>query len=267
MKHESDKAIGIFDSGVGGLTVYRELARLLPQESLLYLGDTARVPYGTKSREVVLKYALQNSLYLLDQGVKIIVVACNTASAFALPYLQARLKAPVLGVIEPGAWAAVTRTKNGRVGIIGTEGTIRSGAYEAALRKIRPDIACVARATGLFVPYIEENLTTPELLTPLFDHYLKSMKTSSVDTLILGCTHYPLLKGPLEAYLGAGIALVDSAETTAHAVYELLQVQGLASRGDKSAVNRVCVTDAPERVAHIASQFLGAAVDVEKVSI
>lgn len=267
MKHEADKAIGIFDSGVGGLTVYRELARLLPQESLLYLGDTARVPYGTKSREVVLKYALQNSLYLLDQGVKLIVVACNTASAFALPYLQARLKAPVLGVIEPGAWAAVTRTKNSRVGIIGTEGTIRSGAYESALHKLRPAISCVARATGLFVPYIEENLTTPELLTPLFDHYLKSMKTSGVDTLILGCTHYPLLKAPLETYLGPGISLVDSAETTAHAVYELLQVQGLASSGEKSAVNRVCVTDAPERVANIAERFLGTSVEVEKVSI
>jgi glutamate racemase len=264
--HDSEKAIGIFDSGVGGLTVYKELASVLPNENLIYLGDTARVPYGTKSSDVVLKYALQDSLFLLDQGVKLIVIACNTASAFALPYLQERLKVPVLGVIEPGAWAAIAKTRNNRVGIIGTEGTIRSQAYEKALVKIRKDVVCVSKATGLFVPVIEENLRDQALLKPLFEHYLKDFTNSGIDTLILGCTHYPLLKTQLSEYFQGKIELVDSAHTTAHAVFELLQVQNLANSSGKPACNRITVTDAPERVSSIAQQFLGVAnVAIEKV--
>lgn len=250
-----EAAIGIFDSGVGGLTVLAALCRHLPNENILYLGDTARVPYGTKSPEVVLKYALQDALFMLDRGVKAIVIACNTASAFALEYLQGRLKVPVIGVIEPGAAAAVAASAGGRIGIIGTEGTIRSQAYERVLKRLRPDVTIAARATPLFVPLIEEGLFTPAILKPVIHHYLSELK-GTIDTLILGCTHYPLLTPALEDYFSGQVKLVDSASAIAVAVADLLAKHALHSPQDKAGKVEVCVTDAPERVKKIATAFL-----------
>lgn len=257
MQFSKKSPIGIFDSGVGGLTVYKEIRQLLPQEDLIYLGDTARVPYGTKSREVILKYALQNSLFLLDHHVKLIVIACNTASAFALSYLQERLKVPVIGVIEPGAEAALEKTQNKRVGIIGTEGTIRSQAYEKALQKRDATIKCVSHATSLFVPIIEEGLFSSKILEPVFDHYLKDFIQNKIDTLILGCTHYPLIYDFLQKYFSGQVHLVDSAKTTAQIVKQILQKEDLLFLGTKKkAQQKIIVTDAPERVRKIACRFL-----------
>lgn len=253
---DSSKPIGIFDSGIGGLTVFKELTELMSLERFVYLGDTARVPYGTKSADVVLKYALQDSLFLLDHDVKLIVIACNTASAYALDYLQDKLKVPVVGVIEPGAQAGLAVTKNFRVGIIGTEGTIRSGVYETVLKKISERVFCLSKAAGLFVPLVEEGLQDPKILKPIFDHYLADFLTSDIDTLILGCTHYPLLKDALQNHLGPRIQLVDSAKVTAQTVQQKLKKMGLVCEEKAKQENQIFVTDAPDRVFHIAKTFL-----------
>ena len=264
-----NKPIGVFDSGVGGLTVYRALKHLLPHESFVYLGDTARVPYGTKSAETVMRYALQDSLFLLDHGVKLIVVACNTASAVSLEYLRDRLKVPVIGVIEPGVDAALRVTKNNRVGIIGTEGTIRSHVYEKELLKKNQSVFCLAKSTSLFVPIIEEGIRDDSILNPVFDFYLKDFLKSDLDTLILGCTHYPLLKDKLVSYFHNKISLVDSAEATAKAVSSLLKSDALAASQSQSVVpDRVFVTDAVQRVESIAGSFLNdLTVSISKAEI
>jgi len=254
---DQSKPIGIFDSGVGGLTVYKELKQLLPNERFIYLGDTARVPYGTKSKDIVIKYALQDSLFLLEKEVKFIVVACNTASAFALEFLQDRLRVPVMGVIEPGARAAVSVTANNRVGIIGTEGTIGSQAYENKLKALSDKIICFSKATGLFVPLVEEAITQDEILHSIFDHYLKDFKANDIDTLILGCTHYPLLKSALKEYFGKSVTLVDSAVATAKVVQKELERTKLASSKPSEQSDELNVTDSPERVQKIAHHFLG----------
>lgn len=239
----------------------------LPSEDLLYLGDTARVPYGTKSPEVVLKYALQDALFLLDRGVKAIVIACNTASAFALEYLQGRLKVPVIGVIDPGVAAAVAASVGGRIAIIGTEGTIRSQAYERALKRLRGDVSVVARATPLLVPLIEEALFQPEILRPVIGHYLGDLR-GTIDTLILGCTHYPLLTAALTEYFEGRVSLVDSAQATAAAVSELLTGHGLTNSSPQVGTAEIYVTDAPERVGKIASAFLDKdSVTIQKVDL
>ena len=252
----ANRPIGIFDSGVGGLTVYKELKEQLPHESFVYLGDTARVPYGSKSKETVLKYALQNSLFLLDYDVKLIVVACNTASAFSLEYLQSRLKVPVVGVIGAGARAAIQVTKNNKVGIIGTDGTIRSRVYERHLKDLCQKIVVVSKATGLFVSLIEENILQDEVIKPIFDYYLKDLIDRDIDTLILGCTHYPILKDKLNHYFNNQINLVDSASVTAGEVCKKLEEFHLVNQSPVACENRIFVTDAPDRVQNIARHFL-----------
>lgn len=265
---QSDRPIGIFDSGVGGLTVYREICRCLPQENVIYLGDTARVPYGTKSTETVVRYALQDSLFLLDQGVKLIVVACNTATACALPYLQDRLRVPVMGVIAAGARAAL-RDGAQRVGIIATDGTIRSGAYEKALRQLNPTVECFAQATPLLVPLIEESIADSKVILPVLEYYLSGLREKNLDALILGCTHYPILFPALSTYMGAGVRLVDSASTTAANVVELLQRGNLLRGSNHLPVQRkIYVTDAPGRVSEIAGRILGTdAIDIQRVEL
>lgn len=265
---QTQKAIGIFDSGIGGLTVYQELKRALPDERFIYLGDTARVPYGTKSRETVIRYAMQNSLFLMDQGVKLIVVACNTASAFALDYLKERMKTDVIGVVEPGARIAAQTTRNKRIGIIGTEGTVRSGVYETAIKKIMPEAVVFSRATGLLVPIVEEGITEPKILTPVMNHYLDFFKDKTIDTLILGCTHYPVLRNVLKEHLGTQVTIVDSAHATAQAVHDLLVKAHLESQTKKPEADDLFVTDAPERVAVVAKSFLiDTHVPIVKVSL
>ena len=245
--------IGIFDSGVGGLTVQRAVLEVLPGADTLYLGDTARVPYGTKSAETVTQYSLRNARFLLGEGIDLLLVACNTASAVALPALRAALPVPVLGVVEPGARAAAAVSRGGRVGVIGTPGTVASGAYQAALQAARPGLEVVARACPLFVPLVEEGWTDPadEVVRAVVRRYLAPLRAEGVDTLVLGCTHYPLLRAAIAAAL-PGVALVDSAATLAAEV-----ATRLAAPAAPEGSHRFFVTDAPERFLAVAGRFLG----------
>src|SRR5207253_46955 len=222
-----DAPIGVFDSGVGGLTVLRALTARLPEEHTIYLGDTARVPYGTRSREVVTRYALLCARHLAAQGIKMLVVACNTVSADSLPALADALPIPVVGVIEPGAQAAAARTRGGAIAVLGTPATVASGAYQAALRRLAPLSSVLARACPLFVPLAEEGWTDGEVPRLVAERYVGDLRRSGADTVVLGCTHYPLLTAPITEVLGPKIALVDSAEATAVAVEELLAGRGL----------------------------------------
>ncbi len=224
---EASHAIGIFDSGIGGLTVAKAIAEALPNESLVYLGDTGRTPYGNKSEDVVQRYSQENASFLVDKGIKLLVVACNTASAVALSTLREYLDIPVIGVIEPGAAAAVAATRNRKVGIVGTEATVRSGAYTRALRALRPDAEIYTRACPMFVPLAEEGWVDNEVAVATARLYLASLKNSGIDTLILGCTHYPLLRDTIAGVMGEGVSLIDSAEATAGAVAQVLSESGL----------------------------------------
>ncbi|HVT44875.1 MAG TPA: glutamate racemase [Thermoanaerobaculia bacterium] len=259
MTHER-AAIGVFDSGVGGLTVFREIARALPFESLVYLGDSARVPYGTKSPETVLRYATEAAAHLLHRGVKMLVVACNTATAAAVPELSRSLSIPVIGVIEPGAKAAVAATA-GRVGVIATEATVRSQAYTRAIRRIDPTIEVIESACPLFVPLAEEGWANTHVALEVAEIYLAPLRDAGIDTLVLGCTHYPILRATIEKVIGQGITIVDSAETTARSVALELDAKGLRSDGAGAPRREFLVTDAAERFHSIASAFLENPVD------
>jgi len=252
------RAIGIFDSGVGGLTVFKEIMRALPREDLIYLGDTARVPYGTKSAETVRRYALEAGAFLVDQGVKVLVVACNTASAVALPALRERFRLPVIGVIEPGARRAA-QSRSGRIGVIGTEGTIASGRYEDAIRSFLPEASVCSTACPLLVPLAEEGWAEHAVAHLVADEYLARFKQRQIDTLVLGCTHYPLLRKVLQGVVGDDVTLVDSAEQTAEAVRELFAEQGLA-RPDGGGQRTFFVTDVPDRFVRVGEPFLGQAL-------
>jgi glutamate racemase len=259
MRQGSHSPIGVFDSGVGGLTVLKALMERLPHESTLYLGDTARVPYGTKSGEVVTRYSLKNAQFLLERGIKLLVVACNTASAVALPALSAALPVPVLGVIAPGARAALRRTKGRGVGVIGTPGTIRSGAYQRELQA-ESNVRVKARACPLFVPLAEEGWTAGEVPRLVAREYLADFAREGVDTLVLGCTHYPLLKSVIAEVVGSGVALVDSAEATAEAVAVLLEEQRMLAPAGHTPEHGYFVTDVPERFVEVGARFLGRSI-------
>ena len=250
--------IGIFDSGVGGLTVVRQIHKALPREDLVYLGDTARVPYGTKSPSTVIRFSCEDTQFLLQQNVKAVVVACNTASAWALPTLEKRFNVPIFGVILPGVRAALDQTHSRRVGIIGTSATIRSKAYSSALLA-RGDGVCVfARACPLLVPLVEEGWTTHRVTRQILDEYLAPMRRHRIDTLILGCTHYPLLKPAIRGVMGKGVALIDSAESCARDVYGRLDKLGLlcGSRRREGTIQPF-VTDETDRFGDLARRFLG----------
>lgn len=247
----------MFDSGIGGLTVAAAIRRLLPAENLFYLGDTARVPYGGKSASTIERYSLEISGLLLAEGAKMIVVACNTASALAVPRLQETLRVPVLGVIGPGAAAATGATRSGKVGVIGTKGTIRSGAYERALRKLAPDLEIYPRACPLFVPLIEEGLLEDHLTDQHIIRELQPLLAAGIDTLILGCTHYPLLSPALARLAGPGVHLVDSAENCALAVRDLLHGADLAAPEDNLGTLRVALTDSSDSFLRVAERALG----------
>jgi glutamate racemase len=252
-------AIGIFDSGVGGLTVFRRLAEYVPGESIVYLGDTARVPYGTKSAGTVVRYARACANLLLDRGVKMLVVACNTASAYALETLRAELDVPVLGVIEPGAAVAVRSTRNKRVGVIGTAGTVSSGQYERAIHRLAPDVEVFSKPCPLFVPLAEEGWTEGDVPRQVAREYLGEIAARRIDTLVLGCTHYPLLKGVIAEMMGNGVTLVDSAEATAAVARDMLGANVAAGKGAPSY--RFLVSDAPESFARVGKRFLGCEVE------
>jgi len=259
--------IGIFDSGVGGLTVYRALHEHLPNERFVYLGDTARVPYGTKSLATVERYAVENAEFLAARGIKLLVVACNTASALALPAIRAALSIDVAGVIGPGARAAVaSRESHAKgIGVIATESTVQSGAYTKAIGLVDPSAVVIERACPLFVPLAEEGWADADVARTVADSYFKDL-SSSIDTLVLGCTHYPILRDVIQQTVGDQVNLIDSGEATAREVKTLLETKGLAHSAQRAEAQerRLCddldhfyVTDAAERFARVAERFLG----------
>jgi len=262
----SSHPIGVFDSGIGGLTVAAELRRLLPHEDIYYIGDTARVPYGGKSQATIERYSAEISGMLLAEHAKMIVVACNTASALAIPRLETSLPVPVTGVILPGAKAAIAATCNGHVGVIGTRGTIRSGAYERAIHALAPGVRVTSQACPMLVPAIEEGWLDDPLTDAIIARYLGDLVHSGIDTLVLGCTHYPLVKTALARFLGPGIRLVDSAENCAIAVRELLSLNGIGAPEAALGTLRVALTDAIDGFLPVAEQALGLAVGEVRIA-
>ena len=250
--------IGIFDSGIGGLTVAREIHRALPHEDLVYLGDTARVPYGTKSPNTVVRYAIEDTKFLLTQNVKAVVVACNTASAWAMSTLERSFPVPVIGVILPGVRAALEQTRTGRIGIIATTATIRSQAYTLGIHARRDAAQLYARACPLLVPLVEEGRVNDRITRLVLKDYLAPLLRRRIDTLVLGCTHYPLLKPALREVVGSKVALVDSAESCARFVQEQLsRLRLLANRRRRAGLIYPFVTDEVERFSEQAERFLG----------
>lgn len=251
------RAIGVFDSGIGGLTVVRQIRRLLPRENLVYLGDTARLPYGTKSAATVRAYAAQNLAFLGTKQVKAIVVACNTASAVALPRPTAKPgDLPIVGVIAPGAAEAIRRSRTGCIAVLGTRATVDSGAYERALRRLRPDVRVHARACPLFVPLAEEGLVRGALVESVVRLHIAPVLRKGVDTLVLGCTHYPLLATAIRRVAGPRVTLVDSATATARALSELLADRGLERATGRGRLT-VHLTDPSRQFVRVARAFLG----------
>ncbi len=260
-------AIGIFDSGIGGLTVLHSIKCQLPHEGTVYLGDTARVPYGTKSAGIVTQYAMEIALFLSGMDVKALVVACNTASAVALPKLRESFDLPIIGMIDPAAAKAAAVTKNGRVGILGTEGTVRSGAYEKAVKGFDDGLTVISKACPLFVPLAEEGWVDNDVAMLTAEKYVASFREEGVDTLILGCTHYPLFKETLKKVVGSDVALVDSGEEAARELRVILDDAGaLAPAGTPQ--RSYFVTDTPDRFLRIGERFFGEPLgDVAHVDI
>jgi glutamate racemase len=256
----SSSPIGVFDSGLGGLTVAHAIMRQLPGESLIYFGDTARVPYGPKSPDTVRRYSREISSFLIEQGVKAIVVACNTATAHALPVLREELDVPVIGVVEPGARAAVRATRTGHIGVIGTAGTIRSEAYVRAIRAESADATVIALPCPLFVPLVEEGWTTHEATRLIAREYLAPFLGDAVDTLVLGCTHYPLLKPMIAEIVGPDVRLIDSAEETAADTRRMLAANELESR-EGEASYRFIASDDPQQFLTLGRRFFGASIE------
>jgi glutamate racemase len=263
----TEHAIGIFDSGIGGLTVLRAIKQLLPQEHVMYLGDTARVPYGTRSPQTVLKYSIANTDFLLRQNIKMLVIACNTASAVATDTLRERYEIPVIEVITPGARGAVRATRSRKVGIIGTETTMKSGAYQRAIHALDPRIEVFSRPCPLFVPLAEEGWCDPQdaIVRLTAQRYLEELHEHEIDTLVLGCTHYPVLKGAIQQVMGEAITLIDSAEETAREVERLLAEGGLLRDRTVRGICSFFVTDIPHRFIETGKLFLGK--DIETVKL
>lgn len=253
----SELPIGIFDSGIGGLTVARQIHELMPSEDLVYLGDTARVPYGTKSPSTVVRFACEDTQFLLQQNVKAVVVACNTCSAWAMPMLERKFKIPIFGVIVPGVLAALEKTRSGRIGVIGTSATIRSKAYTNGLLARSEEAAVVARACPLLVPLVEEGWLNHAVTASILHQYLQPLLRQKIDTLILGCTHYPLLKRAIRKVTGPRVALVDSAETCARYVRERLEHRDLLCKRKRPGTIQPFVTDETDYFATLAKRFFG----------
>jgi glutamate racemase len=263
---QQDLAIGVFDSGVGGLTVLRALQARLPREHTVYLGDTARVPYGTRSASVVTRYAVGNARFLMGQQIKALVVACNTVSAESLPAIRAAFDVPVIGVVEPGAGAAVQAAKGRPIGVIGTQGTVASGAYQRAIRTLEAEAKVTARPCPLFVPLAEEGWTDGDVPRLVAERYLAPFREEGVGALVLGCTHYPLLREAIGSAL-PGVDLVDSAQATADVVERELGKLGLL-RASGEARHQTYVTDLPKSFHQVAERFLGRPVThIEQVDI
>ena len=267
MKIQSDRRpIGIFDSGVGGLTVFKEIIKELPSENIIYLGDTARVPYGTRSPETVMKYSLENAKFLMSKGIKILVIACNTSSSISLPFLVKNSPVPVVGVVEPGARAAAIRSKKKKIAVIGTETTIKSSAYAKAINSIDKTIVTKGIACPLFVPLVEEGWTTGDIVTLTAKRYLSPLKKFRADVLILGCTHYPMIKHIIAGVVK--IPLIDSAAETAKEVRRILEENELLRHNSSKPKRDFFVTDAPDKFVQTGGRFLGHTIsNILRVSI
>ena len=265
--------IGVFDSGVGGLTVAGEIMRQLPDESIVYFGDTARVPYGSKSKDTIITFSRQIVRFLKTKEVKAIVIACNTASAYALETIAKEVDIPVIGVIEPGAVTAGEATANGRIGVIATEGTISSGTYETVLKRINPSLQVFSKACPLFVPLVEEGLLYDPVTLEIADRYLYDLMSYDIDTLVLGCTHYPLIRRTIRKVVGDGITLVNPAYETAKALEKVLErgnilADGKGSLGNREVTHRFYVSDSAERFGKLARTILSRGIEsVECVNI
>ncbi len=253
----NSQPIGVFDSGLGGLSVVRHLLAQLPHEDIVYFGDTARVPYGSKSRRTVANFSLETSRYLLRYEPKLIVCACNTASALALDELRAELPVPIVGVVEPGAAAAARAARGSPIGVLGTEATINSGAYVSAIRSRASDAQVICMACPLLVPIVEEGRPADDLTVRLVvEGYLEPLRAAGARVVVLGCTHYPLLRSPISEYLGPQVAIIDSGQETARSVHEYLQESGGLLQSDRAGSLRCYVSDNPERFRRIGSRFL-----------
>lgn len=262
------QAIGIFDSGVGGLTVLREIVKTIPQEDTIYFGDTARVPYGTKSPETVVRYAHEITSFLVKRDIKLLVVACNTVSAVALNSLKRQFPIPVIGTIEPGAKRAVEVTRNNKVGVIGTAGTIKSGAYTRAIKRLSPETEVLTKACPLFVPLAEEGWIDNEVARLTAQMYLQELKDAGIDTLVLGCTHYPLLKSVIAEVMGPDVVLVDSAEEIARTVSGILTKKKIIRPVSEKGLHHYFVSDIPAGFIRVGNRFLGGRLgDVYQVNL
>jgi glutamate racemase len=257
--------IGVFDSGLGGLTVFKALARLMPEESLTYFGDTAHVPYGSKSPEAIARYSTAVASFLEGRGIKLLVVACNTSSAWALPQVRRAVKIPVIGVIEPGARAAVAAARGGRIGVIGTEATVKSGAYRKAVRTLAPRAHAASQACPLFVPLVEEGWWKGPVVAAVARKYTAPLKAARVETLILGCTHYPFLKTVLAEAMGPRVRLIDSAEETARETARVLSELGLRAPKGARGRREFYASDAPERFRRLGRRMLGGTIGAVKL--
>ncbi len=255
----NDAPIGVFDSGVGGLTVVREIIRQIPNEKIVYFGDTARVPYGSKSKDIVTKYSKQIVRFLQTQQVKAIVVACNTASAYALDEIEKEIDIPIIGVVKPGAKVAAEATRNGKIGVIGTEGTVNSRIYSTYIKDIRSDVDVVGKACPLFVPLVEEGLLIDPVTDEIAMRYLSELIDIDIDTLILGCTHYPLIRSTVGRIMGENVTLVNPAYETARELKELLAAEGLLNEKEAGLGEnkyRFFVSDGAEKFKRFANSIL-----------
>lgn len=251
--------IGVFDSGVGGLTVAREIMRQIPNERIVYFGDTARVPYGSKSKDTITKYSRQIIRFLLTEEVKAIVVACNTASAFAVETMKKEFDIPIIGVVKPGAKVAVETTRNGKIGLIGTEGTIQSGIYAELIRSCKPNVQVIGKACPLFVPLVEEGMWHDTITDQVAERYLECLKSQDIDTLIMGCTHYPLIRSTIQRIMGEHVNLVNPAYETAIELKRVLEREQLANICEvdsPSSMYRFYVSDAADKFKRVANSIL-----------
>lgn len=263
-----NRAIGIFDSGIGGLTVFKEVVEQLPGEDVIYFGDTARIPYGTRSKETVIKYVMQSIKFLISKDIKAIVIGCNTASALALNEAQEKFDIPIIGVIEPGAGAAVNVTKNNKIGIIGTEGTINSNSYQETIRRILPTAEIIGVACPLFVPIVEEGWENSDVADVAAMKYLLELKEHEIDTLVLGCTHYPALRYTISKIMGDRVRLVNPAYETAKLIKNVLKEQSILNEKVDYGVYQYFVSDDPDKFKRVGGNIIRKRIgEVKKVNI
>lgn len=263
-----NKPIGVFDSGIGGLTVVKRFSKSLPYENIVYFGDTARVPYGSKSNSTVIEYSIQNTNFLLSKGVKAVVVACNTASSVAISELKKRFEIPIIGMIEPGAEMATKKSKNKRIGVIGTRSTISNKAYSKAIKEITSDAKVIEKACPLFVPLAEEGWIDHQATIEIAEEYLKTLREFDIDTLVLGCTHYPILSNVIQNVMGKEVTLIDSGVASAEVVKTDLKKFNLQNTSSEKGKDEFYVSDIPTTFKSVAELFLGRTIkDVHKVDL